>query len=84
MVRINDWKKLANTFRKHFRSSETTITDKKLVFQDSSATLEITDDGKAVAEMPLHSFKTDKVERVSFSDESIQLTGEDFSYRFRK
>lgn len=84
MVRINDWKKLSKSFQKHFRSSETNIKDEKLVFQDSSATLEITKDGKAVAEMSLHSFKTDKVERVSFSEKSIQLTGEDFSYRFRK
>lgn len=84
MVRINDWKKLAESFRKHFRSSETSIKDERLVFQDSSATLEITKDGKAVAEMPLHSFNTDNVERVSFSDESVELNGEEFNYRFRK
>jgi hypothetical protein len=83
-MKLDNWKQLAEKFEAHFPSSEVEIDNKKLLFQDSSSTLEIMPEGNVAAEMPLHSFDTKNVTEIEFDDDSILVKGSEFTYRFRK
>ena len=77
-----EWEGLRERFLNHFQGGE--ASGKELNYASSGSKLLITRSGTVEAEMPLHSFRIEGFESISFEEGLVRVSGEDVEYVFRR
>jgi len=79
-----DWEKVKEAFRDHFKSENIKISDEVLTYSKNGEELKITEDGKTSGVMPLHQNWLSGVEKITFRDSEVELESNTGTYVFRR
>ncbi len=79
-----DWEKVKEAFRDHFKSENTEIHEQVLTYSKNGEELKITEDGKTSGVMPLHQNRLSGVDKITFRDSEVELESNTGTYVFRR
>lgn len=80
----NDWEKVREKFKNHFRNQNIEIDQNSCEYSRGGEKLSVHKDGKVRGSMPLHNNKFSKAKEIIFREEEIELKADNFSYIFRR